>query len=58
MGSDGTSFSTARELVQYWSKPEGGFIVFNYGDSEGIKTSDAISEIMFKAFFDLKDYWK
>jgi uroporphyrinogen-III decarboxylase len=47
----------AAELVKYWSKPEGGFIVFNYGDSEGIGTSDAISEVMFKAFYDLKNYW-
>jgi len=47
----------AGELVQYWSKPEGGFIVFNYGDSEGIGTSDGITEIMFNAFYELKDYW-
>ena len=48
----------ARELVKYWSKPEGGFVVFNYGDSEGIGASDMISETMFREFYNLKDYWK
>ena len=48
----------ARELVKHWSKPEGGFIVFNYGDSEGIGCSDEISEIMFREFYGLKDYWQ
>ncbi|MFH1008181.1 MAG: uroporphyrinogen decarboxylase family protein [Candidatus Latescibacterota bacterium] len=48
----------ARELVQNWSKPEGGFIVFNYGDSEGIGVTDAIAEVMFREFYDLREYWK
>ncbi|MCC7261502.1 MAG: hypothetical protein IT369_03165, partial [Candidatus Latescibacteria bacterium] len=48
----------ARQLVETWSKPEGGFIVFNYGDSEGIGVSDAIAEVMFKEFYDLREYWK
>ena len=48
----------ARELVENWSTPEGGFIVFNYGDSEGIGVSDAIAEVMFREFYDLREYWQ
>jgi len=47
----------ARELVEHWSTPEGGFIVFNYGDSGGIGTSDHIADVMFKTFYDLREYW-
>lgn len=48
----------ARELVENWSKPDGGLIVFNYGDSEGIGVTDTITEVMFKEFYDLREYWK
>jgi hypothetical protein len=48
----------ARELVANWSKPEGGFIVFNYGDSEAIGTTDSIAEVMFREFYDLRHYWQ
>jgi uroporphyrinogen-III decarboxylase len=48
----------ARELVENWSRPEGGFIVFNYGDSEAIGATDSIAEVMFKEFYDLREYWK
>ena len=44
----------ARELVENWSTPQGGFIVFNYGDSAGIGTTDEITEIMFETFYDLR----
>jgi uroporphyrinogen decarboxylase len=47
----------ARELVEHWSTPEGGLIVFNYGDSEGIGVSDGIAEVMFRAFYDLRHHW-
>ena len=47
----------ARELVAHWSRPEGGLIVFNYGDSEGIGVSDGIAEVMFREFYDLRQYW-
>jgi uroporphyrinogen-III decarboxylase len=47
----------ARDLVAHWSTPQGGFIVFNYGDSEGIGVADHIAEVMFKAFYDLRQYW-
>ena len=48
----------ARELVAHWSTPAGGFIVFNYGDSEGIGVTDDIAEVMFKEFYDLRNYWQ
>ena len=47
----------AQELVAQWSGPEGGLIVFNYGDSEGIGVSDASAQIMFTEFYRLRDYW-
>jgi len=47
----------ARELVGNWSTPQGGFIVFNYGDSEGIGVQDDIAEVMFRAFYDLRHFW-
>ncbi len=48
----------ARALVENWSTPKGGFIVFNYGDSEGIGTTDGVTEVMFREFYNLRDYWK
>lgn len=48
----------AKKLVETWSRPDGGFIVFNYGDSEGIGVSDTIAEVMFKEFYNLREYWK
>jgi hypothetical protein len=48
----------AGELVRHWSTPEGGFIVFNYGDSEGIGTTDEITEVMFRTFYDLREFWR
>jgi hypothetical protein len=47
----------ARDLVEHWSTAEGGFIVFNYGDSESIGVSDGIAEVMFETFYDLREYW-
>jgi hypothetical protein len=56
-GDPKTVRAEARDLVEYWSTPEGGFIVFNYGDSESIGVSDHIAEVMFETFYDLRDYW-
>ena len=47
----------ARELVESWSTPEGGLIVFNYGDSEGIGAVDETAETMFRAFYELREHW-
>jgi hypothetical protein len=48
----------ALELVENWSTPEGGLIVFNYGDAEGIGATDAITQLMFKEFYDLAEFWQ
>ncbi|MDP6449854.1 MAG: uroporphyrinogen decarboxylase family protein [Lentisphaeria bacterium] len=48
----------ARELIENWSTPDGGFIVFNYGDSDSIGASDEIAEVMFRAFYDLREFWQ
>ena len=48
----------ARQLVEQWSTPAGGLIVFNYGDSEAIGVSDHIAQVMFKEFYDLKEHWQ
>ena len=48
----------AEQLVRHWSKPEGGFIVFNYGDSQSIGTTDETTEVMFETFFDMREYWQ
>jgi uroporphyrinogen decarboxylase len=48
----------ARQLVQQWSTPKGGFIVFNYGDSKGIGVSDEIADVMFREFYELRHYWQ
>ena len=42
------SISEAGMLVKPWSTADGGFIVFNYGNSEGIGTSDEITKTMFR----------
>jgi uroporphyrinogen decarboxylase len=47
----------ARQLVEHWSTPKGGFIVFNYGDSEAIGVGDAIAEVMFREFYNLREFW-
>lgn len=48
----------AEELVAHWSTPEGGFIVFNYGDAAAIGATDEITEVMFRKFIDLAGYWQ
>ena len=46
------------ELVKYWSTPDGGFIVFNYGDPEALGVKPEITEVMFRAFAELMYYWQ
>lgn len=48
----------AEDLVKYWSTPQGGFVVFNYGASEAIGTTDEASRAMFKTFYEIRKYWK
>lgn len=47
----------ARLLVRHWSVPEGGFIVFNYGDPSGIGTRPEMTHVMFDEFAKLATYW-
>ncbi|MFC1526261.1 uroporphyrinogen decarboxylase family protein [Candidatus Latescibacterota bacterium] len=39
-----------RQLVEQWSTPQGGFIVFNYGDPESLAIPPEMTEVMFRAF--------
>jgi uroporphyrinogen-III decarboxylase len=39
-----------RDLVENWSTPRGGFIVFNYGFDEAIGTTAEATETMFQEF--------
>lgn len=48
----------ARELVRHWSTPEGGLIVFNYGDPEALAVNPEMTRIMFDEFVRFKRYWQ
>jgi uroporphyrinogen-III decarboxylase len=47
----------ARELVSRWSTSSGGLIVFNYGAGDSIGVNAEMTEVMFQAFVELKNYW-
>jgi len=42
----------AHALVDNWGTPDGGFIVFNYGDPEGINVKEEMCAVMFEAFME------
>lgn len=42
----------AHKLVDTWGTRDGGFIVFNYGDPEGINVKDEMCAVMFEAFME------
>lgn len=44
----------AKDLIKYWSTLKGGFIVFSFGASESLGTTDAALEIMLNAFYESK----
>ena len=46
------------ELIRHWSTPQGGFIVFNYGDPEALGVRPEMTEVMFHAFADKMYHWK
>ena len=48
----------ALELVENWSTPEGGFIVFNYGDPDALAVRPEMTEVMFHAFNNLATFWQ
>ena len=47
-----------RELIENWSTPQGGFIVFNYGDPEALNVDPNTDKIMFAAFAELMYHWQ
>jgi uroporphyrinogen decarboxylase len=47
-----------RELVEHWSTPTGGFIVFNYGDPRSLAVDPAMTEVMFRAFAEVMTRWQ
>lgn len=48
----------ARQLVRHWSTPEGGLIVFNYGDPEALAVRSEMTEVMFDEFVKLANHWQ
>jgi len=44
--------SEVRELVKFWSVPQGGLIVFNYGDPAALGVVAGMSQVMFDAFME------
>jgi len=48
----------ANLLVKHWSTPEGGLIIFNYGDPSALGVPPKITPIMFDEFVKLMDYWQ
>ena len=49
--------SEVRDLVKHWSTPDGGFIVFNYGDPEALAVTQESTYVMFQAFSEQMNYW-
>jgi hypothetical protein len=47
-----------RQLVRRWSTPDGGLIVFNYGDPEALAVTPETTRVMFDEFAKLADYWR
>ncbi len=45
----------AQLLVKHWSTPEGGLIVYNYGDGQALEVSDEKTHIMFDEFVKLME---
>jgi len=48
----------ARLLVENWGTPDGGFIVFNYGDAEALGAQPEMTRVMFQAFVKLQHFWQ
>jgi len=46
-----------RQLVERWSTPDGGLIVFNYGFPEAIGATQEATELMFREFAAMMDHW-
>ncbi|HIQ20210.1 MAG TPA: hypothetical protein EYH34_03075 [Planctomycetes bacterium] len=48
----------ASRLVRHWSTPQGGLIVFNYGDPEALGVKPEMTRVMFDQFVKEMDYWQ
>ena len=46
-----------RQLVENWSTPKGGFIVFNYGFGDAIGCTEEATELMFREFETMMYHW-
>jgi len=46
-----------RLLVRHWGTPDGGFIVFNYGDPAAIGVAPEMRQVMFDEFVAQMDTW-
>jgi len=49
-GDEAAIRNEVRLLLDHWGTPAGGFIVFNYGDSEALGVPAGVAEIMFGEF--------
>ncbi len=47
-----------RLLVENWSTPAGGLIVFNYGDPEALAVRPEMTGVMFDEFVRMADHWQ
>ncbi len=56
-GDPGVIREEAGLLVRHWSTPDGGLIVFNYGDAESLGVHTGTAAVMFRAFADLQHHW-
>ena len=54
----GAAPAEVEALIRHWSTPQGGFVVFNYGDPEALGVQPEMTEVMFRAFADQMHYWK
>ncbi len=47
-----------RQLVEKWSTPKGGFVVFNYGFGDAIGCTEEATGVMFQEFKRMMNHWR
>lgn len=57
-GSEAAVREEARLLVERWSVPQGGFIVFNYGDPAALAVPPEMTKVMFDEFVKMMGHWQ
>ena len=45
-------------LVEHWSVPAGGLVVFNYGDPESLAVRPEMTRVMFDEFVQRMNRWQ